>query len=43
MSNPVMAIIAGPGGYRGLDLLRAGGPLSLGYIVIVLVMVNLIF
>jgi di/tricarboxylate transporter len=43
MSNPVMAIIAGPGGYRGLDLWRAGGPLSLGYVVIVLVMVNLIF
>jgi di/tricarboxylate transporter len=43
MSNPVMAIIAGPGGYRGIDLWRAGGPLSLAYVAIVLVMVNLIF
>jgi di/tricarboxylate transporter len=43
MSNPVMAIIAGPGGYRAGDLWRAGGPLSLAYVAIVLVMVNLIF
>lgn len=43
MSNPVMAIIAGPGGYRAADLWRAGGPLSLAYVLIVLVMVNLIF
>jgi di/tricarboxylate transporter len=43
LSNPVMAIIAGPGGYRGADLWRAGGPLSLAYIALVILMVNLIF
>ncbi len=42
-SNPVMAIITGPGGYTARDLWRVGGPLSLAYITIVLVMVNLIF
>jgi di/tricarboxylate transporter len=43
ISNPVMAIISGPGGYRAQDLWRVGAPLSLAYIVIVLVMVNLLF
>ena len=43
MSNPVMAIIAGPGGYRAADLWRVGGPLSIGYIAVVLLMVNIIF
>jgi di/tricarboxylate transporter len=43
MSNPVMAIVAGPGGYRGIDLWRTGGPLSLAYVAIVLLMVNIIF
>lgn len=43
LSNPVMAIIAGPGGYRSLDLWRVGGPLTLAYLVIILVMVNLVF
>jgi di/tricarboxylate transporter len=43
VSNPVMAIIAGPGGYRSKDLWRVGGPLSLIYLIIVLVMVNVIF
>jgi di/tricarboxylate transporter len=43
MSNPVMAIVAGPGGYRAIDLWRTGGPLSLAYVAIVLLMVNLIF
>lgn len=43
MSNPVMAIITGPGGYRGPDLLRVGGPLTLIYVVVVLVVVNAVF
>jgi di/tricarboxylate transporter len=43
VSNPVMAIISGPGGYRAVDLWRIGGPLSLIYIVLLLVLVNLLF
>jgi di/tricarboxylate transporter len=43
LSNPVMAIIAGPGGYRSRDLWRVGGPLTLAYLGITLLMVNLIF
>jgi di/tricarboxylate transporter len=43
ISNPVMAIISGPGGYRMRDLLRVGGPLSLAYLVVVLILVNMIF
>jgi di/tricarboxylate transporter len=43
ISNPVMAIISGPGGYRMRDLIRVGAPLSLIYLAIVLVLVNVIF
>jgi di/tricarboxylate transporter len=43
LSNPVMAIIAGPAGYRGLDLWRVGGPLSIGFVLIVLLMANVLF
>jgi di/tricarboxylate transporter len=43
LSNPVMAIIAGPGGYRGADFWRVGGPLTLGYIAISVVGVVLLF
>lgn len=42
-SNPVLAIIAGPGGYRTMDLLRVGGPLSLIYLIIVVAAVNVLF
>ena len=42
-SNPVLAIIAGPGGYRTMDLLRVGGPLSLIYLIIVVAAVNVMF
>jgi di/tricarboxylate transporter len=42
-SNPVMAIIAGPGGYGAKELWRVGGPLSLAYLIVILVMVNAIF
>ncbi len=41
VSNPVLSMVAGPAGYR--DLLRIGGPLSLLYIVIVLVVVNIMY
>jgi di/tricarboxylate transporter len=38
-----MAIIAGPGGYGAKELWRVGGPLSLAYLIVILVMVNAIF
>jgi di/tricarboxylate transporter len=42
-SNPVIATVSGPAGYRGRDLWRVGGPLTIIYLVIVLVMVNVVF
>jgi len=42
-SNPVMGMIVGPGGYKPIDLLRVGGPLTLLYLLVVLVTVNLMF
>jgi len=42
-SNPVMAMIAGPGNYSARDLIRLGMPVSLMYLVIVVVMVNVLF
>jgi di/tricarboxylate transporter len=43
VSNPVLSMVSGPAGYRGLDLLRIGGPLSLAYIVLVILVVNLVY
>jgi di/tricarboxylate transporter len=43
VSNPVLSMIAGPAGYRAWDLLRIGGPLSLLYILTVLLVVNLMY
>jgi di/tricarboxylate transporter len=42
-SNPVIGMVVGPGGYKPIDLLRAGGLLTVLYIVVVVVMVNLLF
>lgn len=42
-SNPVLSIVAGPAGYSARDLLRVGGPLTLLFLVLMLVMVNLVF
>jgi di/tricarboxylate transporter len=42
VSNPVLSMVAGPAGYRGIDLMKVGAPLAAVYIVIVLVGVNLI-
>jgi di/tricarboxylate transporter len=39
-SNPVLAMITGPTGYRPRDLWRSGLPLSALYMVIVLAVVN---
>ena len=37
------ALIMGPGGYRVADFIRAGTPMSLIFIVVMLAMVNLVF
>jgi di/tricarboxylate transporter len=42
-SNPVMSMITGPANYSARDLLRIGTPLSLAYLGIVVLMVNLLF
>lgn len=42
-SNPVIGMVVGPGGYKPIDLLRAGGLLTVLYTAVVLVMVNLMF
>jgi di/tricarboxylate transporter len=42
-SNPVMSMIAGPAGYRPRDMWRTGGPLTLAYLLITMVAVNLLF
>jgi len=42
VSNPVLSMVAGPAGYRGIDLMKVGAPLAAIYILIVLVGVNLI-
>jgi len=42
-SNPVLAMITGPGGYTPRQLIRTGVPISLIYTVIVVVMVNVLF
>ncbi|HTA65682.1 MAG TPA: SLC13 family permease [Xanthomonadaceae bacterium] len=42
-SNPVIGMVVGPAGYKPIDLLRVGGPLTLVYLMVELVMVNLMF
>jgi di/tricarboxylate transporter len=42
-ANPVLTIVAGPGGYRARDFLRIGAPLTLLLLVVLLVTVNLVF
>jgi len=42
-SNPVMSMITGPAGYKPADLWKVSGPLSLLYLVIVVIAVNLMF
>jgi di/tricarboxylate transporter len=41
--HPALMMIAGPGGYRGKDFLRAGIPLTLTLLAATLVAVNLLF
>ncbi len=42
-ANPVIMIIAGPGGYRSRDFLRVGIPLTILLLIVMLVTVNLMF
>ena len=42
-THPVNALIMGPGGYRVKDFVRIGGYMSLVYLFVTLVVVNLIF
>ena len=43
VSNPVLAMVTGPAGYSTRDLWRTGAPLTLVYLVVVLLVVNLLF
>ena len=42
-SNPVMSMITGPAGYTQKELWKIGGPLSLIYIAITVLAVNVMF
>jgi len=42
-THQVNALIMGPGGYRVADFIRAGTPMSLIFIVVMLTMVNLVY
>lgn len=42
-ANPVLTIVAGPGGYRKRDFLRVGLPLTVIMLITLLVSVNLLF
>jgi len=42
-ANPVLTIVAGPGGYNARDFLRTGLPLTLLLLVVLLVTVNIVF
>jgi len=43
VSNPVISMISGPGGYNSKNLWRIGSPLVLVYLAVMLVAVNLLF
>jgi len=42
-ANPVLTLVAGPGGYRARDFVRVGAPLTLLMLVVLLLAVNLVF
>lgn len=42
-SNPVMSMVTGPANYTGRDLWRVGGPLSLAYLVVIVLAINLLY
>ncbi|MCP8326084.1 SLC13 family permease, partial [Xylella fastidiosa subsp. multiplex] len=41
VSNPVISRVTGPANYQPRELWKVGGPLSLIYIVVMVVMINL--
>ncbi|SDY74215.1 Di-and tricarboxylate transporter [Lysobacter sp. yr284] len=42
-SNPVISMITGPAGYSGKELWKIGGPLSLIYTAVTVLMINILF
>jgi di/tricarboxylate transporter len=42
-SNPVVSMITGPANYSGRDLWRVGGPLSLVYLAVIVLVINLLY
>ena len=42
-SNPVMSMVAGPANYTNGEMWRVGAPLSLIYLLIIVVMINLLY
>ncbi len=42
-THQVNALIMGPGGYRVVDFMRAGGVMTVLFLVVMLVMLNLVF
>ncbi len=42
-SNPSVSMITGPAGYTSADMWRTGGPLTLVYTAIIVVMINIMF
>ena len=42
-SNPVMSMVVGPANYTSRDLWRGGGPLSLVYLAIIVLVINLLY
>jgi len=42
-SNPVISMITGPAGYSGKELWKIGGPLSLIYTVVTVLMINILY
>jgi di/tricarboxylate transporter len=43
VTNPVLAMVTGPAGYRTRDLWRTGAPLTVLYLAVVVAVVNLVF
>jgi di/tricarboxylate transporter len=42
-THQVNALIMGPGGYRVIDFMRAGGIMTILFLVVMMLMLNLIF
>jgi di/tricarboxylate transporter len=42
-SNPVLGMIVGAGGYKTSDLFRVGGPLTIIYLAVVIVVTDLLY